>query len=266
MLALPCNVRAMCMEHIYSDALALRMKGRREVLVGSSDRVDVFVPGCLMPGGEGDLLIEVKRAAAVRDAIGQVNSYAARWPSVCRRAIHLIYSANRLQRLQEVRRVDEHRRSGEFDGIQVSSEIERTDLPDAYQLAGLSIPRGGATSATIQGHVKQIQVDFLVSGYLYPAHRDVLMHLAQAWMKERHDASVISITPSVGHGHPAGGGRDFMMVMVHGAGIDSIHLPVAEAISAWLRREHWRWLSAPQSLGVCRKATRLAKSSPLVWG
>jgi hypothetical protein len=206
-------------ERIYRDALAIKSGGKTEVAVGS-DRIDIVVYGDESP----DTLIEVKQASQLRTAIGQVRSYGARWQNPSSLRIHLLLSADRLQRNKEARRIDEHLSSGELEGISLTSEVIRADLPKCYSIAGHEFPLANP-SAAISAHVASIREDFQLAGYLGPESSRFLAALRREPLPDSGDD----------------------------ARIKAIH--AADALIAdWLRWEHYHWVSAPLpiTVGVCR--------------
>lgn len=233
--------------NVVRDAIAMRLGAKTEVSIGAThDRVDVVVFG---GDDEPDLLIEVKPAHQLGQGIGQINSYAARWPKPCKKQLHLFQAGRGLSPAGQRRRVDEHRRSGELDDIQVT--IEQGDpasrLGSCYEIAGVKFDLV-APQQSIAAHVASIGNDFLLAEYLAPAHRQFLLELAQAWRHPKSCTGITAIASATPTGQPA------MVVLVHGAPLLT-PLPVDEAVRSWLRLQHYRWLAAPvfpTAVGVSR--------------
>lgn len=221
-------------ESIYRDALAVELGGETEASAGSG-RVDIVVRGDESEGTP-DLLVEVKSADDLIKALGQWVSYPLRWHRPCQFRIHLILSANRLTRNRQLKLIDEHRPV--FDGkVKLSTVVERLDLPNSYKILGHEVTRQ-APFSEIRALVDQVRNDSLDVGGLTAEAQSLLLELARAW---RSDVLRVSV----------GEFRSGIVVYGHRAShLQPSVVPVNDAIRAWLRREHYRWLSVPMCVGV----------------
>jgi len=155
-------------EKVYSDWLSVATGGQREVRFDkSADRIDVLIPG---RGTTLPTIIEVKYARGMREAIGQVQSYAMRIGYPVNRRIHLILSANNVLRTREDQRINIHRDECTNAGIVITTQVERTNLPTFYDIGGLRFDSREA----IDQYIRQLRHNVNIAGFVCAEYRQFM--------------------------------------------------------------------------------------------
>lgn len=221
------------MEHIYSDALAVRIGGKREFQTPAKKFIDVCIESLEGAG----TIFEVKfrpRSSDVRSAIAQLIEHRRSMGGGDLR-FHAVLSQQREARATESRAIDEHREWMAEESISLSTETAR-DLPSAYTVAGSEFQY----VADVLLYCEQVKRDFAVAEFLCDAHRDFLMTLADGWSRRSYKVPAASIKPSVTRvGRNAG-----MMLSVHSGGVShSVALP--DLVRRWAELTHYQWIYLP---------------------
>lgn len=172
-------------EHIYRDALAvsLGLRAKVEVSVDSSNPNDKDLVDIVHDDGNHVVLIEVKRAELIRDAIGQCNSYAKRYKTTLpiKKRLHLVLSNDRSVRAYQLNKIQLHRKEWIADEIEISTVNECRDQP-VYTL-GVTSFADQKIIGSINSIVNRIVADFAVAEYLHPESLQVLTELADGYMQ-----------------------------------------------------------------------------------
>lgn len=224
------------MEFVYRDALAYRLRGEHEYVVDiGDDRLDIVVePTTSDPVAH---YIEVKRVSTYRmkTAIGQLLSYPKMLTRFdrfdCR--LHLLLSSDPIEQGKQRRQIEKYLTIGAVpDEWQITTEVER-DLPNHYSIGGLAVPANKRPRAELNALLASIKNAYSVASYLAPKYRAVITDLCSAigardaWL----DTS------------------DRGIVLVASTKAGTRFLSTTQVINAWLLREHYRWVSRPQSVG-----------------
>jgi hypothetical protein len=218
------------MEHIYSDALAVRLGGEREFCTPARKFIDVYIQ-------QVGTVVEVKhrpRSNDVRSAIAQLIEHRRSMGDV-NLQFHAVLSQRREARSAESRAIDEHREWMAEERISLTVETAR-DLPSVYTIAGSEFLH----VADVLIHCNQIKKDFAVSEFLCDAHREFLMALADGWSRRSYKRPAVNVEPSV----TRVGRNTAMMLSVHSGGV--FH-PVAfpDLVRRWAELVHYRWIYLP---------------------
>ena len=226
----------MRVEHIYRDAIAVRLGGRVEIPVGR-DSIDVL----LTHNSGNDVpisheVIEVKYAADLRTAMGQVVSYSRRWAranpnDAVTRHIHLITSASPRDAAKESARIREHQDALAEDCSQLTTVRERPDLQPIYVAGGIEF----ASRKAIERYAKKVKSDFLIAEYLSSAHYAFLLSLGSAWRQIEYGKPATEISASAVDVHGVG-----MMMSVHGRQVS-----IGDCIRPLTMLTHYELLSMP---------------------
>lgn len=221
------------MEHVYSDALAVRVGGKREFQTSAKKFIDVYIEP---PEGVG-VIFEVKfrpRSSDVRSAIAQLIEHRRSMGGGDLR-FHAVLSQQREARSAETRAIDEHRDWMAEESISLSIETAQ-DLPSAYTVAGSEFQY----VADVLLYCGQIKRDFAVAEFLCDAHREFLMTLADGWSRRSYKRGAVSVEPSI----TRVGRNAAMMLSVHSGGV--FH-PVAfpDLVRRWAELTHYRWIYLP---------------------
>jgi hypothetical protein len=229
-------------EYVYSDYLALKLGGQREVhLPKLKESIDVLT---------NEVILEVKyaRSEPLSKVWGQVSGY---WYEIEKShpqqspripQIFPIWSIDRLFRQEEQRKYRE-RYQQELTRkpepvVLLTGMIER-DITPTYEIAGFKF----LSRDEISSHLERVKADFLAANYLSDHHREFIASLMEAyrqvWHKNDSRLFVYDIDSI----------NCFGVKMT--LGVYGVPVPIDKCIAAFMMLTHYELLSNP--VGVSRE-------------
>jgi hypothetical protein len=229
-------------ENVYSDYLAVKLGGQREVYLPISDEsIDVLT---------NEVVLEIKyaRSEPLSKVWGQVSGYwyeiekshpqeSSRVPQ-----IFPIWSIDRLVRQEEQRKYRERYRqelTRKSEPVVLLPGMVERDITPVYKITGFQF----ISREEISRHVERVKADFLAANYLCDLHREFIASLMETYRQvwHRNDSRLFLF--------------DIDSIDCFGAkmtlSVYGFPVPIDKCIAAFMMLTHYELLSNP--VGVSRK-------------